>query len=77
MIEQRLMERQRGLFPAEMNWHELPIDVRRQVTALLATLCIELVDEPQHFTGEEQFHEPTENQAVAFGAARVRVLTTE
>jgi hypothetical protein len=61
MIEQKLTERQRGLFPAEMNWHELPIDVRRQVTALLARLCIELVDDAHNFTGEEQFHEPNEN----------------
>ena len=61
MTEPRLMEQQRGLFSAEMNWHQLPIDVRRQVTALVATLCIELVDEVHKFTEEEQFHEPNEN----------------
>lgn len=61
MRQPRLMERQRRLFPAEMNWHQLPIDVRRQVTALLATLCLELVDEAHKFTEEEQFREPHEN----------------
>lgn len=60
MIESRLTERQRGLFPAEMNWHQLPVDVRRQVAALLANLCIELIDETQTLTGEE-IHEPNED----------------
>ena len=60
MTEPRLTERQRGLFPSEMDWQALPADVRRQVTSLLAAICIDVLDENQTLTGEE-FHEPNEN----------------
>lgn len=60
MIEPRLTERQRGLFPAEMDWQTLPANVRRQVTVLLASVCIEILDETRILTGEE-FHEPNKD----------------
>ena len=60
MIEPKLMERQRGLFPVEMNWQQLPAHIRRQVTALLATLCIELVEQTRTLAGKET-HEPNED----------------
>ena len=60
MNEPRLMERQRGLFPAEMNWHALPADVRRQVTSLLAAMCIEILDDNQTLTGDQD-REPNED----------------
>jgi hypothetical protein len=58
MINPRLTDQQRQRFPAEINWQQLSADARRQMTALLTTLCIEVIDEAQNSVKEER-HEPT------------------
>lgn len=61
MNELRLRSRQRSLFQNEMNWEQLPTEVREQVVALLAALCVELVDEAQPPATREQCHGSTED----------------
>jgi hypothetical protein len=39
------------LFPTKLAWHEFPQDVRRQVSQLLAVMCVEIVE---NFPASEQ-----------------------
>jgi hypothetical protein len=73
MINARLTDRQRQLFETEMGWEQLPSDIRRQVVALLATVCIELIDETQP-SARKEHHGPTEDYQ---GVAGVAVLRKE
>lgn len=34
------------LFPTKLVWHEFPQDTQRQVSQLLAVMCIEIVEDP-------------------------------
>lgn len=61
MINPRLTDRQGRLFQTEVNWEQLPAEVRRQVIAMLTTLCIELVDETPLSISKEERHGPIED----------------
>jgi hypothetical protein len=54
-------DRQWYLFEKRLGWHEFPEDIREQVIQLLATMCVEIVDELQPQTElKEQHDERTE-----------------
>ena len=63
MIKPKQTARQRRLFQTGVTWGQLPDDVRRQLIAILATLCIELVDEtqPSITKTKDERYGPTEN----------------
>lgn len=54
--KERISERQLTLFGKGWTWQELPRDVRRDVIAVLATLCVELVLE-NPIENQESDHE--------------------
>ena len=53
-------DRQLYLFEKRLAWHQFPADIRQEVTAKLAMLCIEIVDLPNP-NQKEQHDERTED----------------
>jgi hypothetical protein len=45
MSNEEICDVQLYLVPAKLMWHEFPQDVRRQVSQLLAVMCVEIVED--------------------------------
>ena len=61
MTKPKRTARQQRLFQTGVAWEQLPDEVRRKLIAILATLCVELVDETQPSRTKEQRHGPIED----------------